>query len=552
MRHFAAAALLWASAAAAAEPSTAATAATTSLGRVDFPVTGGETAQRHFLRGLLALHSFWYGEARDQFREATKAQPDFAMGYWGEALTYYHPIWEQEDVAATRAVLERAPAYPNATARERAYLAAARELVGDGDRKARFARYADAMRALHERWPDDDEAATLYAVALLGTVDRKAPGFRRQAEAAAIGLEVLARNPDHPGAAHYVIHAFDDPEHAILALPAARRYAQIAPEAHHARHMPSHIFVQLGMWPEATASNEAAWAASVSWAQRKKLDASYHDFHSLGWLQAIYLEQGERRKAEEVLARARADLAATRDSRAWMRVFYARQVAGMLVATDGWDRMSEWLEPLSAPEPAGATAATANTPGPTCHSAAERAANAARVEAATLAWLRGESALAHKDAAAAERAATATAATAAKMEASERDGWRVAELSLRARASALRGDTARALKLLAEAAQLDEREPPSGPVEDGATARERLGELQLTAGRARDALVTYRRALELHPRRARALLGAARAATAAHDPGAAVFWNELRAIWAHADENWPGLDELRHSVAATP
>ncbi|HEX8952137.1 MAG TPA: hypothetical protein VF945_09855, partial [Polyangia bacterium] len=226
-------------------------AASTTLGHVDFPVTGGEAARKHFARGVLALHSFWYDEARDEFRAATKAQPDFAMGYWGEALTYFHPVWNQEDVAAEKKALDAAPAHPEVTQRELAYLAAARALVGDGDYAAHAERYKEAMRAMHERWPDDDEASMLYAAALLGTVDRKSSAFRRQAEAAALSLEVFARNPNHPGAAHYIIHAFDDPDHAILALPAARRYAQIAPEAFHARHMPSHIFVHLGMWPEA-------------------------------------------------------------------------------------------------------------------------------------------------------------------------------------------------------------------------------------------------------------------------------------------------------------
>jgi hypothetical protein len=140
-----------------------------TLGRVDFPVTGGETARRHFQRGLLALHSFWYEEARDEFRAATRAQPSFAMGYWGEALTFYHPVWGEEDVAAERRALDAAPAHPEVTERERAYLAAARALVGDGDFAAHGERYKEAMRAVHERWPDDDEAATLYSVALIGT-----------------------------------------------------------------------------------------------------------------------------------------------------------------------------------------------------------------------------------------------------------------------------------------------------------------------------------------------------------------------------------------------
>src|SRR5690349_231490 len=124
--------------------------ATTSLGHVDFPVTGGEAARAHFARGLLALHSFWYEEARDEFRAATKAEPTFAMGYWGEALTYYHPVWAQENVAEEKKALDAAPAHPEVTQRELAYLAAARQLVGEGDLAAHAEKYKDAMRALHE------------------------------------------------------------------------------------------------------------------------------------------------------------------------------------------------------------------------------------------------------------------------------------------------------------------------------------------------------------------------------------------------------------------
>jgi len=226
--------------------STAHAASRSLLGRIEFPTTGPKIAQQHFLRGMLAMHSFWYDEALDEFRAATKVAPSFAMGYWGEALTYYHPVWESENLVASRAAMAKIPANAPLSDRERGFIDAAKILFGDGDRETRWQAYASALAKLHDSYPKDDEAATLYSVALLGT-RKRGHGFRPFAEAAAVSLGVLAHNPDHPGAAHYVIHAFDDPEHAVLALPAARRYAQIAPEASHAQHMPSHIFVQLGM-----------------------------------------------------------------------------------------------------------------------------------------------------------------------------------------------------------------------------------------------------------------------------------------------------------------
>jgi hypothetical protein len=241
------------------------------LGRIEFPTTGPKIAQQHFLRGMLAMHSFWYDEARDEFRAATTSVPSFAMGYWGEALSYYHPVWQDENLVGSRAAMAKVPVGAHLTDREREFIDAAKILFGDGDRDTRWNSDTTALRKLHERYPQDDEAATLCAVALLGA--KRGKGFRPFAEAAGLSLDVLQHNPDHPGAAHYVIHAFDDPEHAILALPAARRYAQIAPEAYHARHMPSHIFVQLGMWKEAQASNEAALGRVG--ARRSQKEARY-------------------------------------------------------------------------------------------------------------------------------------------------------------------------------------------------------------------------------------------------------------------------------------
>ncbi|MDB4970432.1 MAG: uncharacterized protein JWN44_6121 [Myxococcales bacterium] len=539
MRPLFALALLAASTPAAAKtvaaPAPTPPATAPQLGRVTFPVTGPEVAQKHFQRGLLALHSFWYEEARDEFQAATKAAPEFAMGYWGEALTYYHPIWEQEDVVKSKAALDKLPAALNVTGREKMYIDAARELLGEAPREARWKRYADAMRALHVRYPDDDEAATLYAVALLGSVGRKTPGFKLQAEAGAIGLEVLSRNPDHPGAAHYIIHAFDDPDHAVLALPAARRYAQIAPEAHHARHMPSHIFVQLGMWNEAAASNESSWAASDAWVKRKGGDVTFHDYHSLQWLQKIAIEQGRYKRADEVLALAKSDLDNAKNQRAMVRLTYASLAVDNAVSTDAIERVEALLAPLAKPEPPSTETSAVGG----CHSPAEVASaqRIARLEQGVHAYARGLLALAKKDLEGVNKAAATLADIQTKIpDAAWRDGLRQSELELRGRRAAQLGKVEDALTKLRASVQLEEREPPSGPVY-GVTARERLGEVLLANRRAPEALATFRRALELHPRRARVLLWASKAAAQAGDAAAAAAYRaELGQVWAGGDE----------------
>src|SRR2546427_6712761 len=262
------------------------------LGKVEFPTSGSDHAQSHFLRGVAAVHSFWYEEALEAFRAATKADPDFMMGYWGEAMAHNHPIWREQDTEAARAVLTKIRDTAKLTPRERAYLNAVTVLYGKGDKVARDTAYAAAMEKLYRDSPEDLEAACFYALSLLA-VDGQSPNpLRTRIQAGVLALDVFRKNPDHPCAAHYTIHAFDDPDHAILALPAARRYARIAPESHHALHMPAHIFLQLGMWPEAAASNEAGWPASVAWVKRQGLSLSHRDYHSLYWLMYVYLQQG--------------------------------------------------------------------------------------------------------------------------------------------------------------------------------------------------------------------------------------------------------------------
>ena len=279
-----------------------ASAQTSRLGKVEFETSGSAEAQAHFLRGLAALHSFWFEEALEAFRESTKIEPDFMMGYWGEAMAQNHPLWSEQDTPAARLVIAKIKETPKLTAREKAYLNAVKLLYGEGDKRT-------ARRCL--LGGDGEDLSRLSQTILTrrrftrcrswhwSTLDDKS--YRLQAQAGAIALEVYQKNPNHPGAAHYIIHAFDDPDHAILALPAARRYASIAPEAHHARHMPSHIFLQLGMWPEAAASNESAWEASDAWMKRKNLSVNVRDYHSLHWLLYCYLQQGRYSKAEELL-----------------------------------------------------------------------------------------------------------------------------------------------------------------------------------------------------------------------------------------------------------
>ena len=277
----------------------------TNVGVVSFPNSGSKPAQAPFLRGLALLHSFEYDFAARDFREAEKIDPNFAMAYWGEAMTFNHPVWNEQDRTGALAALNKlgsAPADRLAkapTEREKDYLRSLDILYGEGPKQARDKRYASAMARLHERYPDEIEAAAFYALAVLGTGE----GVRNERtymQAAAILIPLFYSHPDHPGIAHYLIHSCDDPVHAGLALPAARAYSKIAPDASHAQHMTSHIFLALGMWNDVVLANEAAMRV-VNEQLAAESKPPWHCGHYNYWLEYGYLETGQIDKAKQVL-----------------------------------------------------------------------------------------------------------------------------------------------------------------------------------------------------------------------------------------------------------
>jgi len=294
-----------------------------SLGTTHFSNSGTPRAQPDFLRGLLLLHNFEYDAARRSFQAAEQLDPGFAMAYWGEALTYTHTLWGEQDLEAARKSLAKlaptaaARALKAPTARERGYLAAVDLLYGEGDKTVRDARYSVAMGALSRHYPGDLDARALFALSILGLSNgvRNVPNYMR---AAAEAQGVLDVDRLHPGALHYLIHSVDDPIHAPLGLSAARRYGQVAPGSEHAQHMSSHIYFALGMWDEAIDAN----VRSLRLAHAQQ-DGGYH---SLQWLVYAYLQEGKRPEAEQLLRSVAHDVATgpTRDNRG--RLAYVRAI----------------------------------------------------------------------------------------------------------------------------------------------------------------------------------------------------------------------------------
>jgi tetratricopeptide (TPR) repeat protein len=500
-------------------------AAESGLGQIEFATSAkSQEAQAHFERGVAALHSFWYPVALEEFRAASRIEPDFAMAYWGEAMAHNHPVWgDPQNTEAAREVLSRMPAAPSSiTAREQAYIDAVRALYGAGEKHERDRAYASAMEKLYHSYPDDVEAAAFYSLALLGlaygggspdsATPRDASALRNRMRAAAVAQEVLRTKPQHPGATHYLIHAFDDPDHAVLALNAARRYADIAPAVPHALHMPSHIFLQLGMWPEAIESNKAAWQASLS--------SEAPDFHSLHWLLYCLLQQNRASEAEPLLATMREHLAkgsknSVRDP-LYGAYLEATMAATYLIETGRWSEAASVLPGQSASARPGSqqAPATQKTPPPGGGDAGSSRAYAALVRSPVV-FARGYAAAmtgtgdVRQAIAALEKIRGQLAQAKIPFAARLAPVLEIQALELSALDSANRGRMDEAIATIRRATQLEEKLPvPPGPPPVIKPSHELAGELLLKAGRKDEAAQAFETSLFRHPGRAASLEGA--------------------------------------------
>lgn len=494
---------------------TAASAQQPRLGTVHFPTSAQPAAQQHFLRGVGFLHSFEYDAAAQAFREAQRAEPGFALAYWGEAMTLNHPVWNQQATDSARTVLARlAPTREQRLARagtpqERAWLGAVEILYGEGSKPRRDTLYARAMLSMVEEYPADHEMRAFAALALLGLNQaiRDVPAYMR---AAALVQPVFEANPDHPGAVHYLIHAYDDPVHAPLGLRAAQAYSRIAPDAAHAQHMTTHIFFALGMWDEGRAQNEVA-VNLTRWAPG----------HYTWWLGYALLQQGRFADAERHIERVRGGLnPASRGQLShltWMRGDY-------VVNTERWH------------------AAPAQWP----------VANAAIPAVAAFDdFVTGYRAMKLADSATAR---TALRSMGTRLIALRNQGDTLAvrplvvlERELRALFAVAEGRMDDAVAILREAAGMEEAIPAEfGPPIIVKPAWELLGEVLLEARRPAEAQRAFTRAQELAPGRARSLMGLVRAAAAAGDMAVAeAAYRKLEANWRLADRDLQDLAELR-------
>jgi tetratricopeptide (TPR) repeat protein len=489
------------------------------LGRVEFPTSCAPAAAAEFERAVAALHSFWFETADAAFRRVAEADPSCAMAHWGRAMTMMgnpmtraappERLFEQGRAAAQRAQ-ELAG---NATERERMYIAAAAAFYGAGPGHLdRMLALEGAFEALHRAYPEDREATVFYGRALVANGDPGDREFERQLRAADLMEPLFAAHTQHPGLAHYLIHAYDAPPLAERGLKAARAYAAIAPDAPHALHMPSHIFTRLGHWDESIETNTRAAQAEPN------PDAAVHP---MDYKVYAFLQQGRDADAKSVVDRAVQNPDAFYGGQ--LGYNFAAMPARYALEREAWQEAAALKVPGSAPAHVEAVTRFARAIGAARSGAAAQATQEiARLEELTK-----------------------------KLDENREREWAIRvdaqRLAAAAWAAYASGDTKTALELGAAAVELDEmieKHPVTpGPI---LPARELLADMLMDLGRHADARVQYEQTLQREPRRARALFGAARAAELAGDAATAgVHYGALLELMSNADPARPQVQAAR-------
>jgi tetratricopeptide (TPR) repeat protein len=521
------------------------------FGRVHMEVSCIPAVAADFDRAVALLHNFWYARALDRFNQVIKKDPECAMAYWGAAMSYNHPFWDppsQSDEAAAWALVQKGMLASEASAREKLYLAAVAALykdAGAGTKSARDQNYRDAMATAYAQCPDD-ETALFYGLSILGAIPEGSHGFEQQEKAAKLFEAVYARHPDHPGALHYLIHAYDDPVQAQQGLTAARVYAQVAAAVPHALHMPSHIFTRLGDWDESAATNLRAWEVSDADVKRAGESGAYRDYHSLNYLEYAYIQLGRFHDAQHTVDLVAAQYRALPDKKTSPdtpelqsrhvrgRTIYAvpdRVVYGyfdmltrLMVEAGRWDEAAKIPLLVSSRD----------------------------FVAVRLQW-KAKAAAVRKD------VGTANAAAAKLVSLSQEPGqhpFAKLIITLQAKeaeafAAEAAGDVDRALAKLKEAvaieASIDDLSQPPYPV---IPATELTGNLLLDFNRPAEAAPYFRKTLQRTPNRPKAIFGLARSAQAMGDNATATErYREFLALWKDADPDRTELSTAKAFLA---
>ncbi len=500
--------------------------AQTQLGKVNFPTSCSTEVQPLFEKGVALLHSFQYMEAHQTFAEVETRDPKCAMAHWGKAMSLYHQLWDFPDADKLKEgeqEVEQASKLHPATAKEQGFVTAAAAFYQKNPKLSHTERteaYSAALGKFHSQLPEDVEVGAFYALSLVALAEEEVDSLANQKKAIAI-LDPLFQNyPDHPGVAHYLIHATDRPELAPQGLAAARRYAAIAPDSPHALHMPSHIFARLGLWQDSINSNIAANASGARAAEMHKAEAHYQT-HAMDYLNYSYLQSGQEGKAREVIAHMDHVVGASEEDKADHRAYLAgrtalelhrwKEAARLSIPDVGKDYQDteQWARAIGAAR-SGDVAAAESEVKALAKSVEEREARARK---------RGES-----------------VSTEKATDLREAEAW----------LAYAQGKTDAGLQELRAAAARQEKNGGESVI---IPAREMLADMLMELKRPSEALAEYKIVLRNAPNRFDALLGAGRAALASHDESAAQQYYGKLAEMCPAGADRPELAEAKKALA---
>ena len=510
------------------------------LGKVDFLTSCSEqvqptldpSVQPMLEQGLALLHSFQYREAEQTFAAASSREPKCAMAYWGKAMSRYEQLWDLTDkknLEEGSKEVEQAKKLRPGTAKEQGFITAAAAYFEKSSKMTyteRTKAYSAALEKLYAQMRDDVEVGSFYALSLVALAEQGENSLEKQKRAIAILQPLLQKYPDHPGVAHYLIHAADRPELAPEGLEAARRYAAIAPDSPHALHMPSHIFVRLGYWQDSINSNIASVASAARLAEEHKAESHYQT-HAMDFLNYSYLQSGQEAKAREVIGHMDHVVGADAETKADHRAYLAARTALEL---------HRWKEAASLQD----------APVRVDQKDATR-------------WARAIGAARSGDVASAETAVKQLAESAAERESrSRKEGYaasteKATDLGeAEAWLTFAKGNTEDALKEMRETAEHQEQDHAArfvGGDSVSIPAREMLADMLMEAKKPGEALAEYRIVLKNAPNRFDGLLGAARAAQASGDTsGAQSFYAKLAEVCPRGADR-PELAEAKTAMA---
>ena len=461
------------------------------VGTVSFAISCAASSRAPFERGIALLHSFRYDDAEKQFVEIAADDPGCAMAYWGEALCLYRQLWfvpTNAELGKAWELMQKARAAKESSPRERAYIEALALFYEEGTtvpHEKRATAFSNAMEGVYRSYPDDTEAAVFYALSLLSSSAQSDLQLAPERHAVAILSVIFEKYPDHPGIAHYLIHACDNPQMAELGLPAARKYAAIAPGSPHALHMPGHIFARLGLWQEDVDSNLASEAAAAKLVPVHS--GAEHRLHAMDFLEYAYLQMGDVAAARAIVAKAAGVPEADMDPGFGDYLGYMHAHFPALFALE----MHDWIAGAALAPPADAEPQSR----------------------AVTYWAQAVGAGHLHDAGAARNAAAQYDAMVELVQRGEQPG--VAKTmttnrdEARAWAEFADGKVDAAIALLRPIA---DRQEKVGKGEVELPAREMLADMLLDRRRAAEALAEYERTLRSDPNRFNDLYGAARAA----------------------------------------